>query len=383
MRQTGHALVSAIVAGIIVLALAVAVLGLATTDVKLARHSYDWDQAWYLAMSGLERCMAELRWNDIPWGAWDDLARTPRRCEGALAGGTYSGRVTRPANTVNIARAEFTGRKGRAVRRLVAILTWMPLGDPGVRFGLIAGGEYSFGGGSHLEGNIAAVRRITVRGTSRICGKLFSGGDIRLDGTPEFLAACGSTAHPNWPGITIPDWFTGLDYESWETREGDWSPYCPHPGDRRGGDPPPDPECDGTETPVRIYVKGRVEFTHGPVGTYWFQGDVHIVARDGFDLGNSIFSAPGSVLRLYTPHRGAGAATLNPASFEHLVLYAPYGTVSATSSGAGGTFRGVLVADVFDTSGGAWNFIADLGPGEGACGADCPAALRIQTLWEE
>lgn len=63
-RQDGYVMVAVILVSVVLMIMVLGVLSEATTEVKLARRSIEWEGAWYGALAGIEECVRFIQWGD-------------------------------------------------------------------------------------------------------------------------------------------------------------------------------------------------------------------------------------------------------------------------------------------------------------------------------
>lgn len=188
--RSGHVLVSAIIAAGIISGMGVVMMNRATTHVRHMQLSAEADQSWYLAMAGIEDCMAKLRWDGTSWSALvKDKKVSSIPCNGSLVGGTYAASAVQ--HGVTTALITSTGTYGKFTKKLVAIVQWQAEEDEDA-FGtgdLQGGGNWRFSGSSTIEGNIATTGDIVFSGSSVICGNAYAGGMVSVEGSA--VIKCG------------------------------------------------------------------------------------------------------------------------------------------------------------------------------------------------
>lgn len=385
--RTGNALVTALIASGIITGVGVVVINRSTASVRQMQQSAEADQAWYLAMAGIEEAMAKLRWDGT---SWKNLKTNPVTATGSLAGGTYSATATYVAGTTG--RIVSTGSYGRFSRKLIGVVQWQNDETSPGSMSLYGGGNWRFSGNSNVEGNIATTGDIVWSGSSLLCGQAHAKGTITSDNGPmvnHLKAGCGSVPveHSDVVVAYSDDWDgpydrveTG-DYTFKNTDEGDdvaWSYFK---------------------------VDGVAEF---PTSGITFERTVKIVAGKGFVIRGPIKATPGHWVFLYTMSAYGGAPVLpgggtgscptitgsphfndvgsslamwvDQSTHTDVVMWARDGGIFFKGSGSGAVYGKVYGSCV--TTEDNWNFYpgSDL-PG-GTCTVGCASSLRLTALYE-
>lgn len=388
----GHALVTAVLAGILITVTAVSVLQQASLSLRLTRHADAYEQAWYLAHSALERCAAEVRYRADLRSWWPAVAHDPPTVvcsftEVPLAGGTWSARLEKVGPRT--LQGRFSGRFGPVQRTLGATLQFADLRGGGDSADLIGGGDLVFGGGGYVEGVIVANGRIRLDGGLTFCGQAYARERVTV--THNVALPCGTALHPFVPDIRWPAPF-------WNEAElSGWARPDPAEARQNGGRTEftwnctrhPD-WCDGTTT--AIYIPGWLVFTGD-------RNDIdtrvtRVVARDGVTFATNVRvnddgGAPvGRGLLLVGVQDGDSAPGDQVAVIEsnarvrRLHLYVLNATVKWNSARKS-SWWGRIYARSLDAANGIVDFHSEGGDLDGTCTAGCAVGLRVTALWEE
>lgn len=208
-RQQGYAMVGALIAATIISGLGVVMMNRATASVRQQQFSVEQDQSWYLAMAGIEHCMANLRWKA---GIWEKImitdTATPaeRTCSGSLNGGSYSAEVF--FHEPGKARIASTGSHGRASRTLTGIVAWGSMDPKDNEGSVIAGGDWRFNGSTSIKGALATTGSMDLVSKSvKVCGQLYAAGTVTYNAANLVTdPACGTiTPQSGVTGIKLYD----------------------------------------------------------------------------------------------------------------------------------------------------------------------------------
>ena len=381
--RLGNAMVGALIASGVIAGVGVVVINRSTASVRQMQQSAEADQAWYLAMAGIEDVLAKLRWDGT---SWNNLKTTPVPASGSLAGGTYSATGTYVAGTT--ARVVSTGTYGRFSRQLIGVVQWQNDDNPPGSMSLYGGGSWRFSGNSHIEKNITTTGNIEFGGSSTLCGQAHAQGTITSTNGPlvsHLKAGCGSV-------VVEQSDFVAAYSDTWE------GPYDRTiTGNYTFGNSDANNAANGSY----IKVGGVATF---PVQGITFNRTVKIVAEKGFVINGPISASAGNWVLLYTmanyggsepctaPQGSPGANDVGSSlvtwvdQSEHhdIVLWAPNGGVYFKGSQGGGSTAGVygkVYAKCVDTADN-WNFYpgSDL-PG-GTCTVGCASSLKLTALYE-
>lgn len=387
-NRRGNALVTALIAAGIISGVGVVMVNRSTANVRQMQLSAEADQSWYLAMAGIEECLARVRWES---GVFANLESSPISCTGALSGGTYSAAATHVSSTTG--RILSTGTHGRFARTLIGVFQWQnEEGAPG-SMSLYGGGNWRFSGNSHIEGNIASRGDIYFEGSSTLCGQAHAGGIITPDGSDL-------TAHlkPGCSSVTVEKSNFIMTYSD------DWD--GPYDRTVTGNYTITDADAVGTNPWTYMYVDGTVTFPNKGGSDWVFSRTIKIVAKNGFIINDGLSGAPGEWVYLYSMADYGGTITpcqdltgtakagdvgtkltafIDQSEHHDIVLWAPNGMVYFKGSQGGGSTAGVygkVYAKCVQTADN-WNFYpgSDL-PG-GSCQVGCASSLRLTALYEQ
>lgn len=395
----GHALITAILAGIMVTLTAVYVLQQAAVDLQLTQHTDEYEQAWYLAQSALERCAAELRYRPDLRTWWPGVSYSPPTAVCAytdqpLAGGRFSARLEK-VGPITL-QGRFTGRFGRAVRTLGATLQFVDEDPSHGHADLIGGGDIVFGGGGYVEGVLVSSGQVRLDGNLTFCGQAHARRQATY--TNNVTLQCNAAFHsfvdriqwptPFWSDTELAGWATpgpnearanaGRTEYTWDCRKHpDW--------------------CGDPTTPASvtaIFIPGWLVFSGRNNDIYTRYS--RIVARDGVMIDtNALVNDDGT-----SPDgTGSGAVFLGVQDAENapadqvaiigsnarvrrLRLYVLNATVKWNSSQKS-TWWGRMYAKILDAANGVVEFHTDGGGADGNCVVTCVTSLRVTSLWEE
>lgn len=295
-QRSGHVMVSAIIASSVVAGMGVVMVNRATAHVRQMQLSAEADQSWYLAMAGIEDCMARLRWDGK---SWLDLVLDKKvssiTCTGSLAGGTFTAVATQPSGTSTVARIESTGSYQRFTKKLGAVVQWVNKDANGDgSSSLYGGGNWRFGGNANIEGNIASTGSIVLGGGATVCGNVYAGGTISVEGSSKIN--CGQ---PYEKTTLVVEYYDPIS--TW-TRV--------YPGDLTC----PSDDCDMNFPSVKVNGILSIDPKGKYGSTYEFPQDT-VVMANGYRIYSDMRAAPGKTVKLYSMSNwGSTAAEPCPAS---------------------------------------------------------------------
>lgn len=397
-QRSGSVMISAVLASAVIASLTVVMLNRATAHTRQMQHSTELDQSWYLAMAGIEECLARLRWDGT---TWNTLANTAQNCGPGqpvqLGAGTYTvtARLVDNPNPAlaTLVRMEATGRYNRFDRRVVAFAQWQlstsgttgTTGTPGSTgstgstftpsFGAITmfgGGDWHFDGFAKVSGNIATKGNMTFGGNNEICGEAHAWGTVAAnpanqDIEDHFTPGCPSAAVSNSTAVV------------------DYSDDLSTVGIRLAG-PPPNNRPLGEYTLNCVTDCGSLDESFSvdgiavvPNSGLHFTKSVKIVAK-GFIVDGNITTDPGVIVKLYSESAyGGGTNNTCPSTnatqtgndvgtsltmyiaqreLHDVVIWAPNGGVYLRGSQAGGQAAGIygMIVTKCTRLSGNWNF---------------------------
>lgn len=208
-QRSGTVLVTAIIASGIVASIGVVMMNRATASIRQAQQSVEQDQSWYLAMAGIEHCMARLRWDGTVWTDLMNGTFTQVDCEADLNGGHYDAAAVK--TETDTVRIESTGTFGRFSKTLISIAEMgTGPGNDGTGSSLAGGGSWRFLGNTTIRGTIVSYGTIRVNSNSTThCGTMYSVQNITLPSGWTAIPQpdpCDrpSGIYPNWTGAIVP-----------------------------------------------------------------------------------------------------------------------------------------------------------------------------------
>lgn len=386
-KRMGNALVSALIASGVIAGIGIIMVNRATASVRQMQMSAEADQAWYLAMAGIEDVMARLRWDTTSWTNLT-VNNTLITATDTLGAGSYTATATKVS--LLTARIESSGTHGRFTRRLIGVVEWDNKSGGSGSMSLYGGGNWRFSGNSHIEGNIASKGSIMFEGSSALCGQAHAEGDILPTGSDlldHLQTGCASVVVPK--STVIQAYNDVWDY-----------PYLP-------GVTNYSVTLEEAASPTgwtTLRVPGIVTFATNAQNPFVFGRDVTIVADKGFVITGPVSAAPGHWVKLYSMAAYGGSTpcqdvkgtakagdvgselTVFVDQSEHhdVIFWAPNGMIFFTGSQGGGSTAGVYgkVYGKCVQTADNWNFYpgSDL-PG-GTCQLGCASSLRLKALYE-
>lgn len=308
-RQDGYVMVAVILVSVVLMIMVLGVLSEATTEVKLARRSIEWEGAWYGALAGIEECVRFIQWgtesspHDGMWLYGQSGTLSGCNLTGTVGDAAYE--VSAEMTGTMTARVTSIGQVGPSRRKLHAIVKSKIDGGPG-QYSFMAGGNVKFGGGGggggEVIGNLAAVEKLDIPSQLDICGELRA-GELALAGSPNWMSSYnGEPCTPNTATVDntlqFPDFdMTKFSQAAVEAKGWAWHeitdekmPVCASSSD---------PGCDGTSQVQVWYSPGHIAAgsstgctgaPNGPNSTARLKGQVYFVAAKNVCLGRRIIN---------------------------------------------------------------------------------------------
>lgn len=179
-RQAGQALLSVLVASMLLMAIVLGLMLQARGDMRRARNQSDWEAAFYLAWAGVEHALADLSAlppkDLVEAAAGVSLVHIPAT---ELGRGTYSTSAAASGNYRFEVISE--GLVGDQRRRIRAILGWR-MAHPSY-YDIWGAENYRIGGNSIISGDMYSQNDIILDGSTIVQGDVYASGIVDIRGS--------------------------------------------------------------------------------------------------------------------------------------------------------------------------------------------------------
>lgn len=330
-NQKGMALIATLIFVFVILTMGIALLTMTSNDIKLSSLQEDSTKAFYIAESGIQRSIKELK-DNFEWnGNFNDQNE-----EGfvVLGDGTYTVAVkghnedsSIPSHQVQVIS---TGTVNNSTRKIKIFVK--------------TGGMHSI-----FEYAIASKKDLKLIGSTEVTGNIYSGGNISIGGSSYIEGNVNAVGEVNIEGDNVYEYVEELEFPTIDT-----APYISEA--KAGGihEGKYKVTGSGTETLGPLYINGDFKVTGSTdvilEGTVYVTGEVDFAGSGSIDGIGTIICVNDMVItgsRNLTPANipvfmsTTGNIKVTGSTSMQLVAYAPKGDVKVTGSSS---IYGALIA---------------------------------------